>query len=556
MIFIVSGFIFCELFKECDGRSHLLHSHYSAEGKNADMDKKSKAKLIWTVTNNGCEQIGIEKIANLITQYRLDAVRMTYSSRSLPNIIKLRNEITKQLESLKINNGSGFVPFLLSFVGRRSLLSVPSGPLEVADGSEIDISIIVDFDYCASFHLKTSNYSGIAIIVSSIDQLSQLKIGSKISVSYGAVELKILQLPNETSSNMRVRCLVESGGLLLSGVDVHSTDMSRDLFPLLPEDEQTLQSGFSSLADYIIVDGIKSERELLAIKAGILGENAPFSARHPSVPISKRVLEFEAELPPRFLLKVDSKRSLELLPDVMKHLDGVFLSRSELGIDEHPHNLPIIQKELITRCNKLSKIVIVASELMHSMIVNANPTRAEVSDMANAAADGADALVLSHEVTEGPNAALVAQVTIDTLINSEAWFEKKWHHFEMNEIPTDDDAVTYGAIRIAQQAEVRSIVCFTEGGYTAMKLSSMRTPKKIIAITFNKKIMRQMNLLRSVTAVVLESRTQVERILSEIKEKLIKNFGFKKGDKFVFVSLTSSSVGERNSNLFTVQEIE
>ena len=68
--------------------------------------------------------------------------------------------------------------------------------------------------------------------------------------------------------------------------------------------------------------------------------------------------------------------------------------------------------------------------------------------------------------------------------------------------------------------------------------------------------MRQMNLLRSVTAVVLESRTHVERILSEIKEKLIKNFGFKKGDKFVFVSLTSSSVAERNSNLFTVQEIE
>jgi pyruvate kinase len=520
------------------------------------MDKKSKAKLIWTVTNNGCDKLGVENIAATITQNRLDAVRMSYSSSALPNIIKLRVEITRQLASEDTQHSEGYVPFLLSFIGRRCILSVPGGQLDVADGSEIDISFLVDFNFCASLHPETPTTKNVEIMVSSEDQFNNLKVGSKVTISYGAVELKILDLPTTIKSGMVVRCLVENGGMLLSGVDVHSPDMSRDLFPLLPEDEKTLRSGFSTLADYVIVDGIKSEQELLSIKAGILGENAPFSERHPSIPISKNIHEAEAMLPPRFLLKVDSKRSLDLLSVLMRHIDGVFLSRSELGIDEHPHDLPIIQKELISRCNKLSKTVIVASELMHSMLINANPTRAEVSDMANAAADGADALVLSHEVTEGPNASLVAQVSIDTLINSEAWFEKKWHPFEMSEIPTDDDAVTYGAIRIAQQANVRAIVCFTEGGYTAMKLSSMRTPTDIIAITCNKKIMRQMNLLRSVTAVVLESRSQVERILSETKDILVKNFSFKKGDKFVFVSLTASSVSERNSNLFTVQEID
>lgn len=520
------------------------------------MDKKSKAKLIWTVTNNGCDKIGVENIAAVIAQNRIDAVRMSYSSSALPNIIKLRLEISKQLASEDVQHSEGQVPFLLSFIGRRAILSVPGGQIEVADGAEIDVSFLVDFNFCASLRPVTSTTKNVEIIVSSEDQLTNIKVDSKISVSYGAVELKVLEVPKNFKSGMTIRCLVENGGMLPSGVDVHSPSMSRDLFPLLPEDERTLQAGFSSLADYVIVDGIKSESELLAIKAGILGKDAPFSERHPSIPISKNIHEVEAILPPRFLLKVDSKRSLDLLTTLMKHIDGVFLSRSELGIDEHPHNLPIIQKELIARCNKLSKTVIVASELMHSMFMNANPTRAEVSDMANAAADGADALVLSHEVTEGPNASLVAEVSLETLVNSEAWFEKKWHPFEMNEIPSDDDAVTYGAIRIAQQANVRAIVCFTEGGYTAMKLSSMRTPTEIIAITCNKKIMRQMNLLRSVTAVVLESRSQVERILSEIKEILVKNFNFKKGEKFVFVSLTASSVSERNSNLFTVQEID
>lgn len=520
------------------------------------MNKKSKAKLIWTVTNKGCEKLGIENIAATITQYRLDAVRMSYSSEALPNILKLREEISRQMASEDVMQSDGQVPFLLSFIGRRALLSVPNGQLEVVDGSEIDITFLVDFNYCASLRPLTTATKSVEVIVASEDQLLNLAAGSKISISYGAVELKVISLPEKIASGCVIRCKVENGGLLLTGVDVHSSDMSRDLFPLLPEDEKTLKVGFSALADYVIVDGIKSEEELLKIKTGILGENVKVSERHPSVPISKNVHELEANLPPRFLLKVDSKRSLELLPKLLKLVDGIFLSRSELGIDEHPHNLPIIQKDLITRCNKLSKTVIVASELMHSMYVNANPTRAEVSDMANAAADGADALVLSHEVTEGPNANLVAEVSQETLVNSEAWFEKKWHPFEMNEIPSDDDAVTYGAIRIAQQANVRAIVCFTEGGYTAMKLSSMRTPTEIIAITCNKKIMRQMNLLRSVSGVVLESRSKVERILNEIKDILVKNYSFKKGEKFVFVSLTASSVSERNSNLFTIQEID
>ncbi|KAB8032042.1 pyruvate kinase [Fluviispira multicolorata] len=520
------------------------------------MKIKSKAKLIWTVTNNGCEKLGVDHIASTIAKNRLNAVRMTYSTNAYPNILKLREKITKQLANEDKQPADGKVPFLLSFVGRRALLSVPGSEVAVESGSEVELLFYVDFAACASMTQCNSKSNKFEVSVSSEDQLSTLKAGSIINISFGSVELQIVEVLKKSAQELSARCIVEHGGTLISGVDVHSQDMSRDLFPLLADDEKTLRAGFSYLADYVIVDGIKSEQELFAIKAGILGENAPFSERHPSIPINKDVLETEALLPPRFLLKVDSRRSFELLPYLLKHVDGVFLSRSELGIDEHPHNLPILQKELIDRCNRMSKTIIVASELMHSMRVNANPTRAEVSDMANAAADGADALVLSHEITEGPNADLVAEVSLETLVNSEAWEEKKWHPFEMDQIPSDDDAVTYGAIRIAQQANVRAIVCFTEGGYTAMKLSSMRTPTEIIAITCNKKIMRQMNLLRSVTAMVLESRTQVERILNETKDILVNAFGFKKGDKFVFVSLTASSVSQRNSNLFTLQEID
>lgn len=516
---------------------------------------KPKTRLIWTVTHFGCEKLGLEAITETLTKYNIHAVRAAYSSLLKENLVELRKKLTQKIKSEKNQPSDGKVPFLLSFVGRKALLSVPNTEMEVADNASIEISVCVDFNFCASFGRQNSQQDKIEIFVSSDDQINTLKVGSLLNISFGNIELKITDINKKSDTLRELKCVVLHGGTLRSGMEVHSADMLRDLFPLLPEDKKTLQDNFGNLADFVIVDGIKTAEELFFIKKSILGEKSQQSERHPSVSITENVLEAEALIPPRFLLKVDSKRVLDFLPSVLKHIDGVFLSRSEVGLDEHPHNLPILQKDLIAQCNKMSKIIIVASELMFSMRVNANPTRAEVSDMANAAADGADALVLSHEVTEGPNADLVAEVSYETLVNSQVWLEKKWRPFEMDDIPTDDDAVTYGAIHIAQQANVRAIVCFTEGGYTAVKLSSMRTPTEIIAITCNKKMMRQMNLLRSVTSVILESKLEVEKILSEAKEILVTGFDFKDGEPFVFVSLTASSVAARNSNLFTLQEI-
>lgn len=516
---------------------------------------KPKAKLIWSVTHFGCQKLGIESISQTIAKHDLHAVRAMYSGLFAEDLKKLRQQLNHDIKKDRNQPAEGRVPFLLSLVGRKAILSVPNAELSVSNEAELEIAILVDFEFCASSRIQNSSKDKIEIVVSSADQISSLKSGSVLSLSYGTVELQVESISKDSDKKKHLKCKVLQQGTLRSGMEVHSKDMLRDLFPLLPEDAKSLQDRFAHLADFVIVDGIKTAEEMFFLKKNILGEGSQNSERHPSVAITEDILEPDAQIPPRFLLKIDSKRALEFLPSVFKQIDGVFLSRSELALDEDPYNLPILQKDLISKCHQMGKIILVASELMHSMHVNPNPTRAEVSDMANAAADGADALVLSHEVTEGPHADLVAEVSNETLINSQSWLEKKWRPFIMDDIVIDDDAVTYGAIRIAQQASVRAIVCFTEGGYTAAKLSSMCTPTEIIAITCNKKMMRQVNLLRSVTGVILESKFQVEKILSEAKEILVHNFGFKKGDAFVFVSLTASSVSARQSNLFTLQEI-
>jgi pyruvate kinase len=518
----------------------------------------TKCKLIWAVTNSGIDAFGIENIGKTIHHNHLHAVRFTYSQEAKSKIKLLRNHLNELPTSKENQPSQGKVPFLMQFLGRRALVSVPERERTLNDGEVCEISFGVDSQFCASSPMIPACTQCLEIRVSDFDQIITLKQDSVLSFSYGAVECVIEKIQiDRDHKQATATAKVLHGGLLISGMDVCSSDMSMNLFPLLEEDQKTLEDkDFSALADYIIVHGIHTEEQFFSIKKAILQGDVSFSKRHPSVPISKEIREKETILPPRFLFKIDSKTSWDLYPKLLPHVEGIVLGRSELGLTVHPYQLPILQKQLIHECNKASKIVIIASELMHSMCKNSNPTRAEVSDLANAAADGADALSFSHAVTEGPHANLLARVSRETLLNSEAWAESKWHPYEMEHILSDDDAVTYGAIRIAEQAKVKAIVCFTEGGYTAMKLSSMSTPTQIIAITCNLKVMRQLTLLRSVECALLSSKLHMEKILQDTKQILTQNFHFQPGDKFVFVSLTASSVSARNSNLFTLQEID
>lgn len=517
---------------------------------------QTQAKLIWSVTQFGMQKWGVGGVVDTLLKHELNAIKCTYSSRAQGNIVALRNAVIQRGVSGKFAPIEGKLPLLLSLVGRKAILSVPNATMSIVEQEKVEVQLCVDSNFCTDDVVADAQGSTLEIKVTSAGQLQSVQEGAVLSFSYGAADVRVTRVLTRSETTLVVECVVEHGGLLRSGMEVHSDSMSRALFPLLPVDAESLATGFYGLADFVVVNGIHTLEEFFQIKKAFVGDAKRTSLRHPSVAITENILEAEASLAPRFLLKIDSQAALNLLPKVLDFADGIFLSRSELGLDLHPHDLPILQKELTLQCNRLAKIVVVESELMHSMRVNSNPTRAEVSDMANAAADGVDALVLAAEVTHGPHSDLVAQVSRETLLNSEAWQEKKWLPIEMSSIPTEDDAVTYGAIRIAEQAGVKAIVCFTEGGYTAMKLSSMRTPIPIIAVTCNKKIMRQMNLLRSVRAVVLDVRSQMEKILSETKGLLVQDFDFKLGDQFVFVSLTASSIAARNSNLFTLQVID
>lgn len=515
-------------------------------------------KLIWSITPFGVQQQGVDSVIDTLIKNQLSIIRATYSEYLEPII----HSIQKKCH----DSQNHFDPsFLFELVGRRCLVVIPNTSsfkenkdveqkFIVNDGDVIPVKFDVDFEFCAKNKIEYSASSILEIKVSSGDQLKSLGIGSVLNISYGSVRLKITDVIKCTRKSLHVRCKVIDSGTIYSGMKVHSSDIARDLFPLLKQDKISIQKKFHKQADYMLLSGLKTEQELRFFKKILLGKSLKKSSkRHPSVPITAGVLNPETALPPRFLLKIDSKHTLDLMPKVLHLLDGVVLSRSEIGLDEHPHDLGILQKKIIELCNNNGKAIVVASELMRSMKQNPTPTRAEVIDLANAMEDGADALVLPSEITQGPYPELVAEISHNILAEAEAWKQKKWNLSKIYSIPSDDDIIIHGAVRIAEQSNASAIVCLTEGGYTAFKLSAIRMPKDIIAFTYNKRIFRQLAILHSVHPVILNSQLPTEKLLSHIKQVLTTDFNFKLGEKFVFVSFTRSSVSAKHSNLFTLQ---
>lgn len=521
------------------------------------MKKESlRTKIIWGLSMCSFEKSSADDIAKTLITGPQHAVRAVYTPSMHQHLNKLRASLNAQSQSvpLKFSQSEGWLPFVISLAGRRAVLKTPDRLCAVQREEEFELPFRVSFSDCVEKEFDPSQVAHREVVVSHWDMLKDLKSGVKLSFSYGQVEATITSIKKTSPNEIVTVVKIDSGDSLMNGMHVFSKALPSQLFPLIENDKLALENKLGGISDYILIHGINNAEEVQELKRFILGSGAASSKRHPTVGISALVKDKSAPIPPKFIFKVDSEVALSLLDEVLPLVDGVFLSRSELGLYVNVFTLPSLQKEIIAKCNQAGKLIIVASELMFSMRTNSTPTRAEVSDLANIVADGADAVMLSEEVVEGPFSKEAAEVTFDTIQNCSGMLEANWHRVPF-EIHNEEDALAAGAIEIAKNTNARAIVCLTEGGYTAQRLSSFKTPIDIIAITYNRNVMRQLNIIGSVNAMVLDKHPPFDQVLHETKAMLVKYCGFEAKDKIVYVSLTASPVSARNSNLFTLQEI-
>ncbi|MBX9703242.1 MAG: hypothetical protein K2X39_03730 [Silvanigrellaceae bacterium] len=230
---------------------------------------KSKTKLLWAISQAGLENIGIEKIAQRIADYEIDSITINYSYPYFDILKSLRSAIDHAVAKKNSVDPVAFgsmIPFVLSFCGRKAFITLPvKEAVEFKTNEHIKIYVRVDPQACSQLKFVTS-HQFTEIIVSSQDQMANLKQGSLLSISYDSVILKINEVLKSNENKLLIDCLIEEGGSVTTGMEVHCSDIPRNLFPLLPQDELSLKHKFSNLADYILLNGIDVSIIIIRIK--------------------------------------------------------------------------------------------------------------------------------------------------------------------------------------------------------------------------------------------------------------------------------------------------
>jgi pyruvate kinase len=247
----------------------------------------------------------------------------------------------------------------------------------------------------------------------------------------------------------------------------------------------------------------------------------------------------------RIVAKIEKPEALNNIDEIIDVTDAVMVARGDLGVEIWLEEVPMVQKMLVEKCNKAGKPVIVATQMMESMIDNPRPTRAETNDVANAVMDGADALMLSAETASGKYPLEVIRSMVRTISsvekNPNIYF--KFRDVNPGTAAFMNDSLVLAACKLAKDVGAKAIVGMTSSGYTAFKSSSHRPNANIFVFTGNREIINKMNLVWGTRAYHYDKTNSTDETISDVEAILKREGHVKSGDIFIF--LASMPIQER-----------
>ncbi len=389
------------------------------------------------------------------------------------------------------------------------------------------VMLKADDDFTLFFEKKDGNKKGVCIDYQKL--ASEVKKGQNIFIDDGAIHLEVLKTSPEG-----IKCRVIVGGELgeHKGVNVPGADLS---VPTLTEkDVADLQWGAENNVDYVAISFVRNREDVIEVR---------------------RVLEASGAAA-KVIAKMETRQSVDNIDAILKVVDGMMVARGDLGVEMRTEDVPMIQKEIIEHCRAQGKPVIVATQMLDSMIRNPRPTRAESSDVANAVIDGADAVMLSGE-TAGGKYPVESVETMDRIIIRTEKDRELWRR-RPRSLPSavceTADAVSHAARDVAMEVAAAAVVPLTSSGTTARMVSKYRPTCPIIAMTPSLATWRQLSLVWGVTPCICPITHQLEESLQNAislikRESLVAN-----GDNVVVMS--GMPLGEPGStNMLNVVRI-
>lgn len=308
----------------------------------------------------------------------------------------------------------------------------------------------------------------------------ELAIGDHLLINDGLIELKVTQI-----HDTKIHCIVIEGGVLSDRKGLNRKGGGLAARTLTEKDIQDLKTAIAAEVDYICLSFVKDAEDI---------KNA-----------RNLIKELGGKTTP-IIAKIERSEALEHLTEIIEETDAIMVARGDLGVEVGAAEVPAIQKHIITQTRRLDKVVITATQMMESMITNPQPTRAEVSDVANAILDGTDAVMLSAETASGHFPIKVVNMVNKTCISAEK-HASLFYNYELTEAchyQRADQAIAVATMHAANHFPIQAIITLTESGDTAQWISRQHSIVPIFAISANKRTIGRLSLVNNVFPIFID----------------------------------------------------
>jgi pyruvate kinase len=365
--------------------------------------------------------------------------------------------------------------------------------------------------------------------ISHPEYLPVIRPGDEIWMDDGMIQLRV-----ERVSAGEVHCRVTDGGIVSDRKGISLPRVSLPTSSLTTKDRQDLKFGIGAGVDFVAVSFVRTASDIQEVRT--------FLSRHQaSVPV---------------VAKLERAEVVDHLPAILRLVDAVMVARGDLGVEVPLEEVPIIQKEVIRQARQAKVPVIVATQMLESMIQNVRPTRAEVSDVATAIFDGADAIMLSAETATGRYPVETVRVMARIAervegVEEAAPVEMRRRRQEVLEFP---EAIADAATHAARDLQARAIVAFTQSGFSARLMSQERPGVPIIALTPFPEVQRRLGLCWGVTSRLIGKFETTDEMLHVMETTLLPDGTVRAGDVVVIISGAPMWVAG-TTNLLTVHRV-
>lgn len=406
-----------------------------------------------------------------------------------------------------------------------AILQDLSGPkIRVGEFPDGDVTLIRDNEFIltgkdvpGNEHIASLSYRNLP---------GEVKPGDILLLSDGLIQLKVI-----ACDNVEIRCKVEVGGQLSSHKGINLPTGTLKIPSMTTKDKKDLKIGIKQEVDYIALSFVRKANDIDQIKQSIKDSGS-------EIPV---------------IAKIEKHEAVNNIDGIIAAADGIMVARGDLGVEIPAENVPAVQKMLVRKCNKASKPVITATQMLRSMVDNPIPSRAEVTDVANAILDGTDAIMLSEETAIGhfPIKAVKIMSRIAARTESSEDFIRAMSHRDLPEGSSVTEAIGHSAVHVAHQINAVAIMTPTSLGKTSWVISRYRPSARIIALSSDRVTLRRLSLIWGVTPVYMDNSDDLNMMMRTIVDKAIEQ-GFKQEDKLV---VTASVPAGGMTNMIKIEVI-